>query len=404
MNIKITPSKLCGKADAVSSKSYAHRAVIAAALSEGETDIFLNCFSEDIEATVECIKALGAKAEKNEKKGCLRIYPIKNPPQHCSLNAAESGSTARFMLPVAAALCEEVELFGRGRLPQRPMTPLLREMARGGAAANSENIPLKTEGIFRGGEFEIEGNISSQYITGLLFALSVCDKKSRINLLSPLESKGYIDITLDVLEKFGADIKADESGFTVYPSKLVSPGEYNVEGDWSNSAFFMVANALGSNVEISGLNEESRQGDRKICDIINLFSEDGDHEIDASDIPDLVPVLSVLALKNNGITRIFNAERLRLKESDRIMAVCSSLSALGGDLKETADGIIIRGGKALKGGAASGFCDHRIIMSLAIASTVAEGECIIEGAEGVKKSYPDFFEDFARLGGKINVT
>lgn len=403
MNIKILPGKLCGRLKAPSSKSYAHRAVLAAALADKPTEIYLNCFSEDIAATTECVRALGAECEYNEEKGMIRVKPICSPPQKCTLDAGESGSTARFLLPVAAALCKNVSMTGRGRLPQRPMTPLVREMAKNGVSVSAESLPLTTTGLLKSGIYSIEGNISSQYITGLLFALLNLDKKSEIRLLSPLESKGYIDITLDVLEKFGAEIKKEDFGFSVYPSKLKSPEKYYVEADRSNAAFFEVANALGSRVEILGLNEKSKQGDRKISDIVNMFSTDGEKNIDAADIPDLVPIISVLALKNKGVTTIYNAERLRIKESDRIKTTVAALSALGGELKERADGIVIKGSGAIKGGISSAYNDHRIAMSLAIASTIAEEPCIIEGAECVKKSYPKFFEDFESLGGKTNV-
>lgn len=403
MNVEITPKKLCGKVCAVSSKSYAHRALIAAAVSESPCDIILNCFSEDISATQNCINALGAVCEYNEEKGMIRVNPIKSKIKSCTLDAGESGSTARFMLPVAAALCDEVKITGRGRLPERPLTPLLREMKKNGVIANSEKLPLATKGFLKSGSYFIEGNISSQYITGLLLALSLLDEKSEIKLLSPLESKGYINITLDVLKDFGGKIEETKDGYIVYPSNFKAPKQYVVEGDWSNSAFFVVANAIGSKIEIGGLNLKSKQGDEKIAEIVKMFSEDGDKKIDASDIPDLVPVLAVLALKNKGKTKIYNAQRLRLKESDRIKTTVSALSAFGGRLEETEDGIEIYGTGNIKGGRAKGYNDHRIVMALAIASTIAEEKCIIEGAEAVKKSYPKFFEDFGELGGEINV-
>lgn len=403
MNIKIVPGKLCGRLAVPSSKSYAHRAVLAAALADRPTEIFLNCFSEDILSTAECINALGAECECDEKNGVIRVVPIATVPEKCCLNAGESGSTARFLLPAAAALCGSVAMTGKGRLPERPMTPLIREMKKNGVVANGDKLPIETRGLLKSGEYSIEGNISSQYITGLLFALLKLDKKSEIRLLSPLESKGYIDITLDVLEKFGAEIKKENFGFSVYPSKLKSPEKYYVEADWSNAAFFAVANALGSKIELLGLGENSKQGDRKIVDIIDMFSKNGDKKIDAADIPDLVPIISTLALKNIGTTKIYNAQRLRIKESDRIKTTVAALSAFGGELFETEDGIVIKGKGTIKGGGSKAYNDHRIAMSLAVASTIAENPCIIEGAECVKKSYPKFFEDFESLEGKINV-
>lgn len=397
MNVKITPRKLCGNIDIISSKTYAHRILIAAALSDRPTKIFVNTMSEDIRATMDCIISMGAGAIYEKDKNLIQVSPIKNVPEKIELNAEESGSTARFMLPVAAALSKSVFLDGCGRLPQRPFLPLVREMRKNGVEVSSDHIPIQTDGKLKNGIFEIEGNISSQYITGLLMALPRLSGDSEIRLTTPLESKAYVDITIEVLKIFGIEIETTNEGYIVRRGKYKSPGEIKVEGDWSNAAFFIVADKMGGNIYVDGLKEDSLQGDKKIMELLDAT------EIDAGDIPDLVPILSVLALSRCGTTRIYNASRLRLKESDRLKAIEKSLTDFGGDVKVEDDSVIINGKGKIKGGRASGFSDHRIIMSLAIASLIAEDECIIEGAESVAKSYPNFFEEFKRLGGAIDV-
>ena len=397
MDIRITPKSLNGSVEIISSKTYAHRILIAAALSDKPTEIYVNTMSEDIMATTECINSMGAKAVYDEKNKLITVTPITAIDTAVVLNARESGSTARFILPVAAALFDSVSLNGYGRLPKRPLKPLLREMAKNGVKASSDFIPLKTEGRLKSGVFEIEGNISSQYITGLLMALPLLDGDSEIRLTTPLESRSYVDITVDVLKTFGINIEKTPSGYIVTSGKYISPSRIVTEGDWSNAAFWIVANEISGGVTVSGLKADSLQGDRKITELLK------ETEIDAGDIPDLVPVLSVLALSRNKVTRIYNAGRLRLKESDRLEAIKTSLTDFGGDIKIEGDSLIINGKGRIRGGRASGFSDHRIVMSLAIASLIADNECIIEGAQSVGKSYPDFFEEFNRLGGKADV-
>lgn len=300
------------------------------------------------------------------------------------------------MLPVAAALSDSVVLNGSGRLPERPFEALVREMRKNGVKVSSDYIPIKTSGRLMSGTFELEGNVSSQYITGLLLALPLVGG-GKIRLLSPLESKPYVDITAEVLKEFGINVREVQDGYIVPGAEYISPSVIRAEGDWSNAAFWIAANEICGNVRVCGLKYDSIQGDRKITELLKA------DEIDAGNIPDLVPVLSVLALSKKGVTVIRNAGRLRLKESDRLNAVETSLNAFGGDVRVEGDSLIINGKGRIKGGRASGFSDHRIIMSLAIASLLAEGDCIIEGAESVKKSYPNFFDEFNRLGGKAYV-
>lgn len=399
MNVCIKPSVLSGKITAVSSKSYVHRILICAAFSDKPTEIYLNVLSDDILATISCLEKMGASITYNKNNNILSIKPILSFEKEVDIYANESGSTARFLLPVASSVFEEVHITGSGRLLERPFLSLVREMRKNGVEVSSDLLPITTKGLLKSGTFYLEGNISSQYISGLLMALSLTERgeESKIILTSELESKKYVDITIEVMKMFGKDVIVEENCYIIKGGKYISPGKIKAEGDWSNSAFWIVANALGSNISLEGLNYKSTQGDRKIIDILN------DTEIDASEIPDLVPILSVLALKRLGKTRIYNAKRLKLKESNRLETIYKSLTALGGNVEITDDEVIINGSGSISGGTTCGYSDHRIIMAAAIASLIAENECIIEGAESVNKSYPEFFEDFKKLGGDVSV-
>lgn len=423
MNIQITPSKLRGTLSAISSKSDAHRTLIAAALSETPTEIKLNVFSKDMEATVGCICALGCKVEQNQQGNLivLTITPAakKKRTSPVILDCFESGSTARFLLPVAAVLCENAHLVGSGRLPERPFSPLTAVMRKQGSDISADFLPMTVKGTLSGGRFEIEGNISSQYITGLLFALPLLPEDSEIYLLSPLESVGYVDMTLSTLKTFGIAVQKSETGFSIKGGQsYVSPGNLTIEGDWSNSAFWICAGALSEQFALTGLNLASLQGDKEILSILTSFGAKivtepnkitvfpaplHAVEIDAADIPDLVPALAVVASVTKGQTIIKNAGRLRIKESDRLMTICTVLTALGADIRETADGLIITGKERLDGGTADSFNDHRIAMALTIASCVCTNDVTITGAEAVEKSYPNFYNDFQSIGGIFRV-
>lgn len=395
MNVKINPEKLFGEVFAISSKSFAHRMIIAAALADKETKINLNIYSEDIDATISCIKALGAQIQKEE--GYVKVSPIKRRLENVVLDCNESGSTARFLLPVAAAVSDSFKMLGRGRLPERPLLPLVSQMTKNGVTTDNDKLPMSVFGRLMSGKYEIAGNISSQYITGLLMALPLLDSESEIVLTSPLESAAYIEITLYVLSLFGVRVEKTHSGYRVFPSEYISPGEISVEGDWSNAAFWVVADRICGNIKIDGLNMESLQGD------MGILTEVGKDIIDANQIPDLVPILAVAACAKNGRTQIINAQRLRIKESDRLRAVCQTLSTLGADISETDDGLIINGTGKLKGGECDSFNDHRIVMSCAIASCLCEEKVIIKNAQAVNKSYPTFFDDFKKLGGSVEI-
>lgn len=324
MNVKINPEKLFGEVFAISSKSFAHRMIIAAALADKKTKINLNIYSEDIDATLSCIEALGARVEK--QKDYVLVYPIKKGLKNVVLDCNESGSTARFLLPVAAAVSDSFKMVGRGRLPERPLLPLVSQMTKNGVTTDSDRLPMSVSGRLMSGKYEIAGNISSQYITGLLMALPLMEGESEIILTSHLESAAYVDITLDVLSRFGVKIEKTDNGYRVFPSVYTSPGEISVEGDWSNAAFWVVADKICGNIKIKGLNYDSLQGD------MGILTEVGKDIIDANQIPDLVPILAVAACAKSGRTQIINAQRLRIKESDRLKAVCLTLTALGADV------------------------------------------------------------------------
>lgn len=396
MNVIIEPSRLSGSINAVSSKSDGHRKIIAAALSDQSTEIILNNFSDDIDATLDCIKNLGGNFEKTENG--VMITPITKQNKKVSLDFRESGSTARFILPVASVFCENGEFTGRGRLPQRPFAEITSQMRKNGVIVSADNLPMTTSGLLEAGVYEIPGNVSSQYLTGLLFALPNLTKESKIVLTSPLMSAPYVDMTLDVLKEFDVLIEVLENEYIVKPQKFISPKKLQVEDDWSAAAFWVVADKICGNINLTGMNENSRQGDKKITEILDAT------EIDATHIPDLVPILAVLAASRKGKTTIYGAERLRIKESDRLLAMTKCINDLGGCAKETPDGMIIYGTGRLKGGCVDSFGDHRIAMSAAIASLICENEVEITGAECVKKSYPAFFDDFRKLGGVVRVS
>ncbi len=395
MNVTITPHRLQGKVQAISSKSDAHRKIIAAALADKPCELILNRLSDDIEATIDCISKLGGGAERTEN-GIL-ITPINCEDKPISLDFRESGSTARFLLPVAAGLYTECEFSGRGRLPERPFLELTSQMRKNGVEISSDKLPMETKGRLKPGTFSLPGNVSSQYITGLLLALPMLKEESEIILTSELESVAYIDMTLDTLREFGVEINKTDNRYIVRPQKYCSPGRTVVDGDWSNGAFWIVADKICGGVEIEGLSRKSRQGDKAVCELLDKC------EIDASQIPDLVPILTVLAAARKGETIIKNAGRLRLKESDRLLAMTECINNLGGDARQSEDGIIINGRGSLDGGCVKGYNDHRVVMAAAIASCICKDNVIIEGAEAVNKSYPTFFDDFKSLGGVCDV-
>lgn len=404
MDMLIKPSKLCGKVDIPASKSVAHRVLICAGLA-GDSEISGINFSKDIDATIQAMSALGATIYTNQNSADI---PDKiNPPEKAVIDCNESGSTLRFIIPIAAALGVTTEFHGRGRLPQRPIDIYIRELGKHGITFDYNNtMPFMISGKLTSGTYEVEGNVSSQFITGLLFALPLVDGDSEIVLTSHLESRPYVDITIDTLRRFGISIEETENSFKIKGGQKYKPHNERIEGDYSQAAFFYVANALGSQVEISNLNPDSVQGDKQIIEIIKSALSDGKitgYKADCSDIPDLVPILSVLGAYGNEKSIIFNAERLRIKESDRLAACAEMLNNLGGNITVTPDGLDIQPCNELHGGIIDSFGDHRIVMAAAIAALRCKGDVVIRGAEAVEKSYPDFFSDYIKLGGAANV-
>ena len=405
MNIRILPSKLSGKVDIPSSKSCAHRAVICAALADGISELSGVSGSKDITATASAMEALGASVAVSGTD--MKVSGIKDIPAEASIDCGESGSTLRFIIPVAAALGVKTEFIGHGRLPQRPVDIYIRELGKHGITFDYHNtMPFTMSGKLTSGRFEIEGSVSSQFITGLMFALPLLEGDSDIILTSHLESRPYVDITIDILSSYGITVSETPEGFHIKGGQKYVPHDEHIEGDYSQAAFFCVANALGSQTEICGLREDSVQGDKKILDIIKKTCYNGNighFREDCSDIPDLVPILAVLGAFGDGESVIYNAARLRIKESDRLETTAALINSIGGDVTVTDDGLIIRPVRDMKGGTVNSFGDHRIVMAAAVAASAVSGEVIIKGAEAAEKSYPDFFKDYINLGGKANV-
>ena len=418
MEAIVYPSNLSGTIKAIASKSCAHRLLICSALSDKQTFISCEESSEDIDATARCLNALGARIER--VSGGFEVTPLyrNKIEKNAVLDCGESGSTLRFMLPVACALGADSTFLMGGRLPQRPMTDLVSALTSHGCTLSASGAELKTSGKLQGGLFTLPGNVSSQYVSGLLFALPLVSEGGVIELTGEIESKNYISMTVDALKAFSVETECGVRSFTVKSGeKYVSPEKVMVEGDWSNAAFWLCAGAMGTGeLKCTGLNANSLQGDSEIADILSMFGakveKTGDTvtvtpnelrgiEVDAKNIPDLVPVIAAVASLAKGRTVIKNAARLRIKESDRLYTVSKTLLELGADIQETADGLIINGREELKGGTVDACGDHRIAMMAAIAATRCQSPVNIQNAEAVRKSYPAFFEDYMSLGGKV---
>jgi len=406
MNITIQPRRLSGTVAVPSSKSMAHRMLICAALSRDTSHITGISTSKDIEATISVMKALGAKFEITQD--AVTVTGISAPPETALADCCESGSTLRFLIPVAAALGVKTTFTGQGRLPQRPITPYLRELTQKNIIFDYQNtMPFTITGKLVNGSFELEGDISSQFVTGLLLALPLLKEDSEIILTSPLQSKPYVDMTIECMNHFGVCIKENENQYHISGNQHYLAQNLHVEGDFSQAAFFYVANAIGNQIILRNIPEHSRQGDRKIIEIIQEIcyhknpSQDF-FEINAENIPDLVPILAVLATFADKPTRITGAARLRIKESDRLASTAQMLNTLGGNVTVRPDGLEITPVTALHGGTVDSAGDHRIAMCAAVAASRATEPVTILGAECVEKSYPAFFEDYINLGGDVH--
>lgn len=391
MDITITPRQLKGTVHAIASKSQAHRLLICAAFADQESTLHCPETNLDITATVNCLNALGASITRQNNG--YHIIPVKNVSASAVLNCGESGSTLRFMLPIVGALGVDGTFEMEGRLPQRPISDLQQEMERMGCRFSKPSpAELRCTGRLRSGNYHISGNVSSQFVTGLLFAMALMDGESSLTISGKLESMPYVQMTQDALAKFGVST----NGYHIAGKRpFHSPGNISVEGDWSNGAFFLVAQALGNPVTVTNLNKDSCQGDKAISKLIRKL--DRNCTISAADIPDLVPILSVLAAAKHG-AKFTDIQRLRLKESDRVASVIHMLSALC--IQAVADDttLTVYPGQ-FRGGVIDSNNDHRIAMSAAIAATAADGPVTILNANCVSKSYPTFWEEYRKLGG-----
>lgn len=401
--IKISPKKLTGTVSAPPSKSAAHRAILCAALSSGKSKILKLSYSDDILATLSAVSVLDAQAIVTDDgakiSGICKVQELNDIEIDCN----ESGSTLRFIIPIALAIGGNFCVTGKGRLMERPLDDYFKIFDKEGISHTRKDDRLYLSGKLQGGKYELAGDVSSQYITGLLFGLSMLSVDSEIFITTPLESAPYVELTIDIMAKFGVKIEksADLRYFVVKGNQKYIATDYCVEGDYSQAAFFYVANALGSNIEILNVSADSYQGDKEIINIINAMKPfNAERSIDVSQVPDLVPIITLLATQTDGITHIVGAKRLRLKESDRLSAITTELKKLGAKIEEREDSLTVFGKTELHGGEVDAHNDHRIAMTMAIASTVATSEIKLSGYESVKKSYPDFWEIFNSLGGK----
>lgn len=419
-----------GELSMPASKSAAIRALLCAGLSAGTSRLLSMEPSQDIEAALHAVAhGLGAQVSHDEAERTVTIESTGQFPQGGHIDCGESGALMRFIIPIAAALGGKWRFTGRGRLPERPIGVYAQLLPAHGVDFRTQGgLPLEIEGRLTPGRYELPGNISSQFVTGLLLALPLLEGDSEIVLTSPLESQGYVDMTLHMLADFGVSIRPTESGWHVPGNQKYTPREYAVEGDWSHAAFFLNLAALspeGATVRIAGLDPDSLQGDKACVEVFGGFGLDiswekgvlvaqnkHPHEpfgglrgqtIDVSQITDMVPAASVCAALSRGETRFTNAARLRLKESDRIAAMEEAVNALGGHARSTADELIIEGVERLSGGTAQGRNDHRVIMALAGAALRSAGPVSVTDAWSINKTYPAFYRDLERLGGGAHV-
>ena len=421
MNLVLTPKKLSGTLVVPSSKSAGHRDLICAALADGKSLVKNITPSEDLEATCRVLQKFGATVETVAHEDGRRTVAVtgglSSQTSPLKVDCGESGSTVRFLIPVGLLTGREITYTGRGRLPERPLDPFLKifDEKHIDYKKGNQSLPLTISGQLKGGTYELPGNVSSQFFTGLLMTLPLLRDDSVIRSTTVVESESYINITLDCLRRHGIYVEKERDGlYLIRGRQAYRKGEYTVEGDFSQAAFWLVGGIIGQALELTGLSGNSTQGDREIVSFIESMrgriersgsvlravpSRTTGLTIDVKDCPDLVPALAVLGTFSQGITRIVNGARVRLKECDRLHAMAEVLNALGGKVQETKDGLIIEGVSSLTGGRVRAWNDHRIAMALAMASQRCTGKLTIEGAECVRKSYPSFWQDFAHMGG-----
>lgn len=407
MEKTVSPASLSGSIRIIPSKSASHRAVMMAALCKEPTQLHPLQASRDIEATLACASALGLN------QGEQPFSPMR------TLDCGESGSTLRFFIPLALDGHGPVRFIGHGRLMQRPLSVFEELFAPRGVLWQQQGDTLTVEGCLHSGIYSLRGDVSSQFITGLLLALPRLDGDSVIRITTHLESRAYVELTRRIQAAFGvASEWADEHTLVIPGGQAAaSPGSFTIEGDWSHAAFYLVAGAISANgpLTLTGLDMDSTQGDRAAVPILRSMGAIIEPDkrgltvcpsrlrpatVDVTQVPDLVPVLAVAMAAAEGESRITGAARLRIKESDRLSAIASALNACGADVTELPDGLIIRGGKPLHAAKVNGCNDHRIVMAMAVASALSTGDIVITDSESVAKSAPCFWEEFASLGGK----
>ncbi len=428
-DLLIKPTKLSGTVNIPPSKSMAHRAIIAACLAEGNSVVRNIDLSDDIIATIEGMRSFGSQINILED-GSRKHLEIQGAQPHAEkeerlIDANESGSTLRFFIPIATLFRGKTRFIGRGKLGSRPLDTyekIFKEQNLLYEPSGTTALDLTVAGPLQAGRYELAGNISSQFITGLLFTLPLLKGDSEIVITTELESIGYLELTLEILREFGLTVHyhEEEQTFKIPGDQQYKARDYTVEGDYSQAAFFLSAGALGNDVTVTGLKPDSNQGDKGIMDILSQLKaelkRDGDTvavtapaglqggvTIDGAQVPDIIPVSALVASLSPGETKIINLKRLRIKESDRLEATKEELEKLGADIQVVGDDLQIRGASQLKGKSIGwSHKDHRMAMMLAIASTVCEQEIIIRDAEYVSKSYPSFWQEFEALGGQIS--
>ncbi len=417
--LKLTPNSISGTVAPPPSKSISHRAIICAGLADGISKIDNLIYSEDIIATMSGLEALGAKASLyNDQLALQGVSDHKC--EEAIIDCNESGSTIRFMIPLASILSKKTTVIGSQRLSERPLTSYYNifDQQHLSYSTNNNHLPLVIKDQIKPDTFSIEGNISSQFISGLLFALPLLPSDSKILITTPLESIGYVDLTIDMLKQFGILIKnKDYTQFEISGNQAYQSQDITIESDFSQAAFWIVAGLIGKEMQLKNMDRKSLQGDQAIVqtvinmggkivwenDLLTVFpSKTFGTIIDVSQIPDLVPILAVLASVSKGTTKLINGARLRIKESDRLTSTATELAKLGANIHEENDGLVIEGKEMLEGGEVDSWNDHRIAMAMAIASIRCKSPVIINGFESVKKSYPHFWEDFKQLGGNIH--
>jgi len=419
-HITIESANLGGHVTAPPSKSLSHRLMIAAGLSEGQSILEGMKESVDIRATKACLETLGSKISLEDE--IMTVIGGGKPSEltDTTMFCEESGSTLRFMIPIAALSGKFVSFEGKGKLTTRPIDPYFPIFEKSGMTYEYNNaLPLKIKGSIKSGVYDLPGHISSQFVTGLLMSLPLLDGDSVINMTSKLESRDYVDLTIDVMKSFGVDVKNNAyESFEVRGNQKYDAQNLCVEGDYSQMAFWAVAGVIGQNpITIENASKATNQGDSRIFEIIEDMggrveyknmsitvypSQTQNIDINVSEIPDLVPILAVLGSMSTGTMVISGGERVRLKESDRLKAIATELNKVGGDVSETPDGIIVKGVESFSGGSVEGWNDHRIVMAMAIAASRCKRALTIEGWRAINKSYPEFFKDYQSLGGIVN--